>query len=188
MKTKLLPVLFLLFSLSAFSQSFDGVAIDGELSVAISKYKGKGYELISKEKEIAILKGTAAGKKINLFIFTTPKSKIIFKAVIYLPVHEDWESLKDDYEKYKEILINKYGKPTNIYENFKEPYKEGDGDEMIAVTNKKCEFVAYWLDDTNNTNIAVEISDTKQIQITYENVKNQRIRDKEKLEIEKTVF
>jgi hypothetical protein len=188
MKTKLLPVLFLLFSLSAFSQSFDGVAIDGDLSVAISKYKEKGYELISKEKEIAILKGTAAGKKINLFILTTPKSKIIYRAVIFLPEHEDWQSLKDDYIKYKEILINKYGKPSSIYENFKEPFKEGEGNEMIAVTTKKCQYVTYWFDDTHNTDISIEISDLKQIKITYENSKNSMIREKEKLEIEKTVF
>jgi hypothetical protein len=188
MKAKLLPVLFLLFSLRAFSQSFDGVAIDGELSVAISKYKEKGYELISKEKEIAILKGTAAGKKINLFLVTTPKSKIIYKAVVFLPVREDWQSLEDDYEKYKEIITNKYGKPTSSYKSFKDPYTEGDGYEMTAIITKKCQYVTYWLDDKENTNIAVEISDTKQIQITYENVKNSTIREKEKLEIEKTVF
>jgi hypothetical protein len=188
MKAKILPVLFLLFSLSAFSQSFDGVSIDGDLSLAISKYKEKGYEVVSKEKEGAILKGTAAGKKIDLFILATPKSKIVYKAVIFLPAREDWQSLKDDYEKYKEILINKYGKPTSIYESFKEPFKEGEGNEMIAVTNKKCQYVSYWLDDKENTNIAVEISDTKQIQITYENVKNEMIREKEKLEIEKSVF
>lgn len=188
MKVKLLPFLFLLFSLSAFSQSFDGVAIDGDLSIAISKYKEKGYEVVSKEKEIAILKGTAAGKKITLFLVTTPKSKMIYKAVIFLPVREDWQSLKDDYEKYKEILTNKYGKPTSNYQKFKDPYKEGYGDEMSAVINKNCQYVSYWLDDKENTNIAVEISDTKQIQITYENVKNSNIREKEKLEIEKSVF
>ena len=188
MKAKLLPVLFLLFSLSAFSQSFDGVAVDGDLSIAISKYKEKGYILISKEKDNAILTGTAAGKKINLFILATPKSKIVYRAVIFLPVREDWQSLKDDYEKYKEILINKYGKPTSIYENFKEPFKEGEGNEMIAVTSKKCQYVTYWLDDTYNTHISIEISDLKEIQITYENFKNSMIREKEKLEIEKTVF
>lgn len=188
MRAKLLPVLFLLFSLSAFSQSFDGVAIDGDLSIAISKYKEKGYELVSKEKEVAILKGTAAGKKINLFILATPKSKIIYRAVVFLPAREDWQSLKDDYEKYKEILINKYGKPTSIYESFKEPFNEGEGNEMIAVTNKKCQYVTYWLDDKDNTNISIEISDLKEIKITYENVKNSTIREKEKLEIEKSVF
>ncbi len=188
MKAKLLPVLFLLFSLSSFSQSFDGVAIDGELSVAISKYKEKGYEVISKEKELAILKGTAAGKKINLFILTTPKSKIIYRAVIFLPTQEDWTSLKNDYEKYIEILTNKYGKPTSSYKSFKDPYTEGDGNEMTAVVTKKCQYATYWLDDKDNTNIAIEISNTKEVQITYENVKNTMLRDKEKSEIEKTVF
>lgn len=188
MRAKLLPVLFLFFSLSAFSQSFDGVAIDGELSKAISKYKEKGYELFNKEKDMAALKGRAAGKEITLVLITTPKSKIICRAGVFLPIREDWQTLKDDFEKYKEILTNKYGKPTSIYETFKEPYIDGKGNEMTAVTDKKCQYAAYWLDDKNNTNIALEIFYLKQIQITYDNVKNVMIRDKEKLEIEKSVF
>ena len=59
---------------------------------------------------------------------------------------------------------------------------------MIAVTTKKCQYVTYWFDDTHNTDISIEISDLKQIKITYENSKNSMIREKEKLEIEKTVF
>ncbi len=59
---------------------------------------------------------------------------------------------------------------------------------MTALITKKCQYITYLLDDKDNINITVEISDTKQIQITYENVKKSTIREKEKLEIEKTVF
>jgi hypothetical protein len=42
---------------------------------------------------------------------------------------------------------------------------------MTALITKKCQYITYLLDDKDNINITVEISDTKQIQITYENVK-----------------
>lgn len=173
--------MFIVFSLilnTSFSQSFDGVAIDGDLSTAIAKYKSKGYLIQKYFENGVILNGEVLGTKIELYIFTTIKTKRVFKAVVYLPKRESWVSLKNEYEKYFETFTDKYGTEDSKYEFFSKPYFEGDGYELQALKLEKATFAAYWL-KKNNATIGLEISEYQQVKITYENDTNQIISKRE---------
>lgn len=183
----LLLALFTFLSINAFSQSFDGVAISGDLPTAVAKYKAKGYKVSESFESGVSLKGLVANREVELMLFVTPKSKTLFKAVVFMPKLENWYDLKDDYNRYLEILSDNYGKPKDSYTMFNSPYKEGDGYEMTAVVNDKCAYAAYWF-DLDNSNISLQISKYKQVRIAYENIKNMTLRDKEKSDIEKNVF
>jgi hypothetical protein len=184
---KLLVTLFAFLSINAFSQSFDGVSISGDLPTAIAKYKAKGYRVTDNFESGATLKGQVANREVELMLFITPKSKTLFKAVVFMPKQEDWVDLKEDYNKYLQVLSNNYGSPSESYTSFFTPYKEGDGYEMTAVASDKCGYSAYWF-NYDNSNISIQVSKYKQIRIAYENIKNMTLRDKEKSEIEKNVF
>lgn len=183
----LLLALFTFLSINAFSQSFDGVSISGDLPTAIAKYKAKGYKLTENFESGASLKGTVANREVELMLFITPKSKTLFKAVVFMPKFDNWYDLKDDYNRYLEILTANYGNPKDTYTLFYTPYKEGDGYEMTAVASDKCGYSAYWF-NLDNSNISLQISKYKQVRIAYENIKNMELRDKEKSTIEKNVF
>jgi hypothetical protein len=186
MKNLLLAV-SLFISFYANAQSFDGVPISGDLPTAVLKYKAKGYVVSKYIEQGVILKGKVAGTSIELFIFTTPKSKKVFKAVAYLDEDYSWTSLKSNYFRYYNIFVEKYGSPDSKYEDFITPYFEGDGYELSAVGQEKVIYAAYWF-RKNNLTLGVEISKYKQVKFVYENNEMMEIRNKEQSQIESNSF
>ncbi len=184
---QLILIISLFISVSVFSQQFDGVNISGDLPSAISQYKAKGYTLSKPITNGAILKGKIGNTEIELYLFTTPKSKKVYKATIYLPIRETWYSIKQNYIDYLQVLTNKYGSPQQSYDFFSKPYFEGDGYEMSALGLEKCTFSAYWL-NIDNTSIVIEISKFKQVKISYENNVNQKIASAERDEVNNVSF
>ena len=173
--------IFLLFSVCLVkAQMFDGVKIDGALNSKIQQYRTKGYVLtkVFPEGRGASLKGNIAGREIELFLFTTEKTKLVFKALVYLPRQQNWEDLKSDYHKFVGIFTEKIGEPDSEFSFFRDPYYEGDGYEMQAVALEKVVYSSYWL-NKKNTTVAVSISKYKQVEITYENDTNMQIAKRE---------
>lgn len=180
MKHLIFAAIMLLASLQSFSQSFDGVSISGGYYEAVEKYKSKGYKVVQTGNTYTYLSGSVNGTSVELLVMGTPKTKQFCKAIIYLPKRTSWSSLKSNYEDYLQILTNKYGNPSSSYNFFKDPYNEGDGYELSAVKADKCVFAAYWIDSVSNTNIALNISEYLQVQISYENDRLMDVLKKEK--------
>jgi hypothetical protein len=177
----------ILFTASVKAQYFNEVKIDGTSTEYLAKIKAKGYvqkELFSNGNG-AILK-----KELNeLYVFWTPKTKLVYKVSIYMPKKDSWYGLKAEYQKYSELLTNKYGSASNTYEYFTKPYYEGDGYELSAVRLDKVTYFTFWdLSEKENTQIGLSISKYEQIEISYENYKNTLIKETEKKEIENKVF
>jgi hypothetical protein len=177
----------LFFVLTSNAQVFDGISVSGDLPTAISKFKAKGYTFKKYVDNGAILNGKVGLRSVEVFIFTTPKSKKIYKFTIYFEEQQSWYSLKEDYERYYEIFKEKYGAPDNEYSFFTTPYEAGDGYEMTAVQMEKATFASYWL-RRNNTTIAVSISKWKQVEVVYENDSNTDLKKKELSSIENNSF
>jgi hypothetical protein len=184
---KLLTILFAFITFNSFSQQFDGVPISGTLPNIIAKFKEKGDAFISTDKTVTTMKGKVASYPIELLIIVTPKTKQVCKVVIFFAKETNWYSLKSQYLKFKDVLIEKYGEYSNNYEYFRKPYFEGDGYEMSAVGLDNVVYATYWL-NTENMNIVVEIEKYKQVSITYENVEMMRIKKNESMEIENDSF
>jgi hypothetical protein len=182
-----ITIAILFISINVFGQQFDGVNISGDLPTAISKYKAKGYIFQKFIDNGAILKGKIAQTPIELFIFVTPKSKKVYKVVGYLDEDISWVSLKSTYNRFHEIIINKYGSPDGDYEDFITPYYEGDGYELSAVGQEKVNYSAYWLNRAG-LNVGIEISKFKQVKISYENTELIKIKREEQSQIESNSF
>lgn len=177
MKKLITITLALFFITTSYSQYFDGVLIDGKLEVFVEKFKAKGFTHKS-ESGVAILTGKVALKETQIFVFTTPITKIVWKISVYMPEQTNWYSIKYDYLSYLEILTEKYGTPKDSYSSFLNPYYEGDGYEVSAIKSDKCVYEALW-NDVNNMNISVSISKYMQVKIMYENAKNANLFQKE---------
>jgi hypothetical protein len=185
---KLLFIIVLLFVKTiSIAQYFDGVKIDGSLYSVVQSYKKKGYEIYKNLENCVVLSGKLFGDDIELFIHSTPTTKIAYKAVVYLPKKDSWYRLKTSYETYLTAFKEKYGVPVNSYSFFDSPYYEGDGYEESAVANDKVVYGSFWY-DYYNTNIYLGISKYMQVQISYENAKNIIIAEKEHKEKQKRVF
>jgi hypothetical protein len=163
---------------------FDGVKIDGPLSSKISQYRAKGYSLVKifPEGRGASFKGNIAGRPIELLIFTTEKTKVVFKAIVYLPKQQTWDDIKYEYSKFVDVFTQKMGEPDNQFSFFRDPYFEGDDFEMQAVALEKVEYSSFWV-NRNNTTIALSISKYKQVEIVYENDRNMELAKRESLNV-----
>lgn len=187
MKKLLLVLLVSVACVSVNAQTFDGVKLDGSLTSVVQKYRLKGYTLSKNINNGVIMYGRIANQRVELYITTTPKSKLVCKATVYLPVDNDWYSLKIDYEKYVRLFTEKHGEPDNSFEFFKRPYYEGDGYEITALTTENAVYASFWMNRSNLTT-SVSISKYKQIEFTYENDKNMEIKNKEEASIESLSF
>ena len=184
---QLITIAILFISINVFGQQFDGVNISGDLPTAISKYKAKGYTFEKFIDNGAILKGKIAQTSIEIFIFVTPKTKIIYKIVGYLDEDISWVSLKSTYNRFNEIITTKYGTADGDYQEFIKPYYEGDGYELSAVGQEKVNYSAYWINKLG-LNIGIEISKFKQVKISYENYEMMKIKRIEQSQIESNSF
>jgi len=170
----LILIISFFISVLAKSQKFNGVNISGDLPTAINSFKEKGYTTSKFITNGVIMNGKIGNTEIELFLLTTPKSKKVYKATVYLPTKDTWYAIKQNYQDYLEVLTTKYGTPHQSYEFFSKPYFEGDGYEMSALGLEKCTFSAYWF-KIENTSIQIQISKYKQVMISYENNENQKI-------------
>jgi hypothetical protein len=168
---KLIAFLVLLntVNLKVFAQEFDGIKIDGEKDKFIKTMAAKGYVMREDRSPVITFSGNDLNPSLTIAALYTPKAKIICRLFVMSPVMNNWSSLKDEYEKYLVILQNKYGKPSTSFDFFKNPYKEGDGNEITAVVDKGCVYKAFWV---STYGLSVEIMPSKQIWITYENTTN----------------
>jgi len=187
MKKTTLLVAVLMSYLFSYSQVFDGVAISGKFYECVNKFKSKGYVLKEEAEYGATMTGKIGADNIELYLFKTPKTGLVYKATIFLPKKTSWNQLKSSFLDYVTLLIGKYGDYDKSSASFVDPYYEGDGYEMSAITLDKCNYYAYW-ENNNNTNIFIEISKYTQVKIAYENVTNLRLREIEKEQIQRNIF
>ncbi len=183
----LLVMIMVVIATTTNAQYFNEVKIDGSPTEYLAKIKAKGYIF---KKYFDNGNGAILSKDLNeLYVFWTPKTKLVYKVTLYLPKKSSWYSLKSQYQDYKAILSAKYGEPQDTYEYFVKPYYEGDGYEMSALTIEKVVFFSYWdLSNQQNLQLGLSISKYEQVEISYENYKNGLIKKAEQDEINKNVF
>ncbi len=161
MKTTLLTLLLLLSTIT-FAQesehlSFKGVPIDGTLNEYVSKMKKSGFTLIGTEDGVAMLKGDFAAYKGCFIGAATLKQKdLVSKITVIFPASDTWSSLSSNYYSLKELLTEKYGKPSEIVEEFDTYSKpDDDNDRMYAVKMDNCKY--YTTYELENGSIQLSI-------------------------------
>lgn len=153
-----------LFCILGFSQDFLGIKVGGGRQETVNKFLAKGFKVsITPSNTVTSMKGMVGNTETEVLIVCTPTTKKVWKYIVYLPKQTTWYSLKSNYNTYLSVLTDKYGEPASSYNHFIDPYFEGDGYEMSAVALEKCSFCAFW------DGVYIQISEYKQVSITYEN-------------------
>lgn len=172
-----------LISLATFSQEFMGIKVDGTKEQLVAKFSQKGFTKKNELNGVLILKGQINSVDVEVYCNFTAKSKKCWKFSVWMPERTSWYSLKADFDKYVEVLTEKYGKPEKEYAFFMSPYKDDDGYQMTAVAVDKCRYLAFWKEY-----YSVEITKFKQVKINYENPINSALDDKERSEVDSNTF
>jgi len=186
MKKLLLVLAFVTLGVASYGQDFLGIKPTGNKDYTVNQFKAKGFYVTGNETNVVGMKGKLNGQLIELNIVYTPITKTVCKFSIYMPEQTSFYYLKQEYEKYVDVFTSKYGSPSTKYGYFKDPYYDGDGYELQAVTNEKAVFASYWLGDTMN--LGVSMSKWKQVNIIYETVANMDLKDAEARKLDNNAF
>lgn len=171
-------ITFLTFACGA--QDFMGIKPEGTLTDVVSKVKSKGFKVMSEKDDFVILFGEVDGEIFSIAVSCTPITKQVHALIVYLPERKGWESLKNQFTFYFEVLKLKYGKPLELSTSFKNPYKEGDGLEIEAIKTGFCEYRAKW------KGVNIGFTDIERVKIIYTNSLNEILFAVESEKLEKS--
>lgn len=123
--------------------AFKGVPIDGTLNQYVARMKKVGFKHVDTENGAALLRGDFAGyKDCEVYVSTLAGNDIVSYITVDFPKEDTWEYLYGDYKSLKELLIEKYGQPSSVKEEF-QGYKyslETDKDKMHKVRMDECKY------------------------------------------------
>jgi len=162
MKTKILTIIFALTTILTLAQtsehlSFKGIPIDGTLDEYVSKMKQNGFTHLGTEDGTALLKGDFAGYKSCIVGVSTLKQKdLVHKIAVIFPDKEIWSTLSGNYFDLKQMLTEKYGKPSDVVEKF-DTYSQPNDDnrKMYEVEFDRCKY--YSIYESQNGTIELSI-------------------------------
>lgn len=166
---------------------FKGVPIDGTLKQYVARMKKVGFTHVGNENGVAILQGEFAGYKgCEVYVSTLEGNDVVAKIVVKFPNEEIWRLLYGDYTNLKEMLTEKYGKPSSIKEVFEDShFIDDDNDRMHAVRMDRCKYVTQfetekgkiilWIEHDNfgSTFVCLQYTD----KINKSSIKQQAIND-----------
>lgn len=135
MKRFLIVVVITLWFLPISAQehlSFRGIPIDGPISEYVDKLTQTGFKLIQKSQDNYVLSGNFTGYKCRVFVESSVISHTVHSVCVLLNQSDDWATIKNDYTTIKKGLTLKYGEPSNVKEEFRTPYRDGDGSAYMA--------------------------------------------------------
>lgn len=123
--------------------AFKGVPINGTLKQYVLRMKKVGFSLVGTENGSAVLHGDFAGHKdCDVYVSTLNGNDVVSYIVVVFPSLDTWEYLYMDYNRLKELLIEKYGKPTSVKEEFQGYTYSSmtDNDKMHKVRMDECKY------------------------------------------------
>jgi len=166
MKKYLLVLLFATTSFTSFSQTkldtskhltFKGVPIDGTLVDYILKMKRNGFNHKGTKDGVAILEGDFASYKNCIVGVSTLKQKdLVSKIVVLFPDREIWSALSSNYFNLKELLAEKYGKPSESVEEFQSYTPDDDASKLTKVQLGACKYYTTYETDKGTIQLTIE--------------------------------
>lgn len=162
---------------------FKGVPIDGTLNEYVLMMEKNGFSHITTEDGTAMLKGDFASFKNCIVGVATQKQKdLVSQITVVFPDCDTWSSLYSNYESLKELLTEKYGKPSNIVEKFQSTSQlEDDQFKFFEVKFDKCKYHTTYETEKGKILLSIEHNGMSScfVMLTYwDKINGKSIREK----------
>ncbi len=118
MRKLIVSFAFALIALTSYAQSssehltFKGIPIEGSMTEFCQKLKAKGFTSISDENDLALFVGDFTGRNATIGVTATDDGKSVFAVTVFFDPSDEWNTLVNTYNYYKDLYTRKYGKPT----------------------------------------------------------------------------
>ena len=139
---------------------FKGVPIDGTLNEYVSKMKQNGFTLTDTENGIAMLMGDfAAYKNCIVGVATLKQKDLVSKITVIFPESDTWSLLSFNYFSLKEMLTQKYGKPSECVEKFQSNYGQDDDNfKMQQIKMSRCKYFTTFESEKGTIHLSIGVS------------------------------
>ena len=162
--------------------TFKSVPIDGTLAQYVSKMKQSGFAHIQTKEGTAILNGDFAGYKDCYVGVSTLKQKdLVYKIVVIFSDKKTWSTLSANYFDLKQMLTEKYGKPSDVVEQF-DGYSQptDDEDKMYKVKFDNCKYVSIWQTDKGEIQLSISHNSVTSCYVNlayFDKINNDKIKE-----------
>lgn len=159
----LVLIILAALSVATYAQSehltFKGVPIDGTLAEYTKKMQEKGFRYLYSENGLTILQGDFAGyKNCQIGVSTLDNMDLVSTIAVIFTTYDSWGNLYGNYANLKEMLSEKYGKPSMVVEEFQSSYPpRDDQSRMLEVSMDRCKYFSVFEIDLG----AIELSINK---------------------------
>lgn len=137
---------------------FKGVPLDGTLNEYVLKMEKNGFSHIGTEDGTAMLKGDFASFKNCIIGVATQKQKdLVSQITVVFPNSDTWSSLYSNYTTLKELLTEKYGKPSDIVEKFQTTSQPNDDQsKFFQVKFDGCKYFTTFETEKGKIQLSIE--------------------------------
>ena len=176
MEKKIIATLFLFFlTFFSFCQSnsthidFEGVPVNGQFERFVPEMISNGYRFDEFYGDIAVFKGRYNGQKCSVGAFLEPEIGLVHMVGVIFESHYTWVQIYKDYCKHKKYLTEKYGEPSEVFEEFAGEEPINDSEKMYKLINDSCLFACSWVLENGVIVISIESEDyfNNHVIITY---------------------
>ena len=153
---------------------FKGIPMEGTLQSFTNKLKMKGYTPMGIKDGVSMLRGEFAGYKDCKVFAIADKSGMICKVTVTFPNMDRWSELENCYNKYKEMLAEKYGSPESCTEEFQSRYVDDDNHRLHELKMDRCKYITIFTCDEGDIQLEMShVSLTCFVQLSYYDKVNQ---------------
>ena len=145
--------------------TFRDVPIDGTIKQFVNALKKQNFKLEDITDVDAVLNGRFTGEQVQLLV--QGKKETVGSVSVIFPLRDSWPETKERYSYIKANLIEKYGEPKILTENFEEPYSDGLGNEKQALQEGKCIYESNFTTETGEGMIRLKIHVDMSLMLIY---------------------
>lgn len=137
---------------------FKGVPIDGSLEQFVTRMGRRGFEAVSdRSAEEQHLVGDFAGfKECDVYVSTLDNNDLVAQITVCFPSQEQWKYLYGDYKNLKDMLIEKYGRPTSCVERIDRLYDTDESSRMSAINMGNYKYNTRFSTDEGDIILSIE--------------------------------
>lgn len=123
--------------------SFKGIPIEGSMSEFCQRMKVKGFTQLGNEDNITLFQGDFTGRKATVGVGASDDGKTVFSVVVMFDESNEWNTLVNTYDHYKELYTRKYGEPSESKEN-NPSRSDSNTSRMIALDDGRVTYASAW--------------------------------------------
>ena len=137
--------------------SFKGIPIEGSIKEFCNKLEAKGLTSMGTEDNVTLFTGDFTGREATIAVAATDDGKNVFSVVVFFDSSEEWNTLVNTYDYYKDLYTRKYDKPAKSKE--KNPsYSDSNTSLMLELEQGKVVWGSAWKVTGGDIELSIEKS------------------------------